>query len=409
MKNSKNLFIVGLIFGIVGVIVSFLLIREYYGNAGEFVSSLCSATGDPGSCEKVKNSDFSGFNFPVLGKIPVALFGFLFYGLVSVLNFFGMKETDDNKKQNYLSTILGFAILAFIIDMVLFAISLFVIGAVCSLCFVTYIATLLVLIISYMNLKTIDSNKGVFSNMGEKFLPSFTSNFLTYTIIVLVFFGCGLFMGRYQGGGNTIASSPDMLKAQIEAFEKKQPFDLKTDGVPFAGDPNSPIVIVKYHDYNCGHCAHTSHILHQILAEFQGLVKVYYKDFPLDGNCNRLVGRKTPDASSCIAAAASYCGFKQNKFYPVYTGIFMDAEQGVRHSVSSVKSVAEKVGLNMSQFQACVSSPSTAAFINSEVDESEKLNIQSTPSVYVNGKPLDPGTPNEKFLRELIIHLSKKI
>jgi protein-disulfide isomerase len=408
MKKEKLFFLSGLGASLLGLILSYLLTREYYGNAGDIVSSLCSATGEASSCETVKNSSFSGFELPLIGKLPIALFGFLFYGFLSIIQFFGLRETDTTKKTNILSVVLGISLVGLILDILLLGISAFVIKAICSLCFVTYIATALVVLFSSLNLKNIQPQQGVMQTMNQNFFPTFKSQILNYTIIVLLFFGCGLYMGRYKDNGEKLVSSEDMVKSKIDAYEKRPVQSLDLTDVPFAGDPNAPIVIVKYADYNCGHCMHASHILHQILAEFQGLVKVYYKDFPLDGNCNRLVGRKSPDGSSCIAAATAICAHKQNKFYPVYTGLFRDTENGVRHSVISAKAIIEKAGLNTQVFQACLSSPATVAYLNKEVDETEKLNIQSTPSLYVNGKALDSGTPEIEFLRKLIIHLSKK-
>ncbi|HNK94750.1 MAG TPA: thioredoxin domain-containing protein, partial [Leptospiraceae bacterium] len=173
-------------------------------------------------------------------------------------------------------------------------------------------------------------------------------------------------------------------------------------------NPNARVTIVKYADLNCGHCMHTSHILRQLLAEFPDQIKIYYKNFPLDGTCNPLVQRKDPSASSCIAASAALCANKQGKFKEVYNGLYTDTENGIRHTISSVREIATKSGVNVQQLQTCMGSTEIQNFILQEVKEGEVLNIQSTPSLYVNNKPLDPGTPNPNFLKALVEHLLAK-
>jgi protein-disulfide isomerase/uncharacterized membrane protein len=408
MKSRNSLLYILIGISLIGLILSFLLTREYFGNAGELVSSLCSAVGPEGSCDKVKESDYSAFKVPGLGEIPIALFGFAFYGFVGSLAFFGLKQEESKE---HVAVIFGVSLLALVVDAILLGISVFAIGAVCSLCAFTYIATIGLVIGSYQFIQRNFPEKGSMEQMKENLFPAIKKNLLTYLITGMAFFACGLGGGKM--GTKTppakLGSSKDMIQASIEAYDKAPVNNISLQGVPFAGEEKSPIIIVKYADYNCGHCMHTSHALSAILAEYSGLVKVYYKNFPLDGHCNRLMGRKSPDASSCIAASAGLCAHKQNKFFPFYKSLYDDTELGVRHSGASVLSIAKATGLNIPAFQACMSGQEIPAFIAREVNEGEILNIQSTPSVYVNGKALAPGSPDPQFLRELIKHISAKL
>jgi len=121
------------------------------------------------------------------------------------------------------------------------------------------------------------------------------------------------------------------------------------------------------------------------------------------------MNRKNPNASSCVAATGALCADKQNKFVPFYNALYEDSERGVRHSVPTVLEIAKNQGLNMQNFQSCLNSPEIKAKIAKDVDESEKLNIQSTPSLFINDKALDSGSPDPQFLKALVRHLSKKV
>jgi len=211
-----------------------------------------------------------------------------------------------------------------------------------------------------------------------------------------------------SGGGDTIATADKTTQIQkvITEYDKLGTLGIDLSNAPVVGDKNAPVTIVKFHDYNCGHCMHASKILAQILSSYSGIVKIVYKNFPLDGTCNRLVGRVQPGGSSCVAASASICANDQGKFYPVYESLFVDNEKGVMHSASSVMEIARKTGLDVEKFNQCMASPRTRNLINKDVADGEKLKIDSTPSLFVNDKRIPSGTPDIDFLKSLIDHLA---
>ena len=92
---------------------------------------------------------------------------------------------------------------------------------------------------------------------------------------------------------------------------------------------------------------------------------------------------------------------------PVYTALYSDTEKGVMHTASSVSQIASASGLNIAGFQKCMNSSDTRDQISKEVEEAGALRIESTPSLFVNNKPIRSGTPDIDFLRALIKQLMK--
>lgn len=81
---SKNK--ISIILSALGLILSFLLIQKYYGDPSSVGETLCNALSETGSCDKVSESAYSAIrNVPGLGDLPIALFGFVFYGFVGFL------------------------------------------------------------------------------------------------------------------------------------------------------------------------------------------------------------------------------------------------------------------------------------------------------------------------------------
>lgn len=398
---SKNK--ISIILSVLGLVFSFLLIQKYYGDPGSVGETLCNALSESGSCDKVSESAYSAIrNVPGLGDLPIALFGFLFYGFVGFL--FVLSEIKKESAEVNLRLAFYVLLLGLIADLGLFLLSVGVIKALCGLCAATYVVTILLLAVNFTTFKSI-SDKSI-----GTVLNSLNGNIFNFIIVILFFFVLGLYGGKISTGGARLvsgaANGEKSIPEQLKEFGTTPTVSIDLKDAPVVGDPNAPITIVKYADFNCGHCMYTSKILKSFLSEYNGIIKVAYKNFPLDGNCNRLVGRKSPEASSCVAASAALCANQQKKFYPVYTGLYDDNEAGVMHTAVTVTRLAEKNGLNMDQFRSCMSSTKIRDQINREVDEAEKLRINSTPTLFINNKPLPKsGTPNVEFLHQLIRQL----
>lgn len=334
---SKNK--ISIILSVLGLIFSFLLIQKYYGDPSSIGETICNTLSESGSCDKVSESAYSAIrNVPGLGDIPIALFGFLFYGFVGFL--FVLSEIKKESAEANLRLAFYVLILGLTADLGLFLLSVGVIKALCGLCVATYVVTILLLAVNFSAFKSL-SDKSV-----GAVLNSLNGNFFNFIIVILSFFVLGLYGGKISTNGARLvsgtANGEKSISEQLKEFGTTPAVSIDLKDVPVVGDPNAPITIVKYADFNCGHCMHTSKILKSFLSEYNGIIKVAYKNFPLDGNCNRLVGRKAPEASSCVAASAALCANEQKKFYPVYTGLYDDNEAGVMHTAVTVTRLAEK-------------------------------------------------------------------
>jgi len=212
---KSNTFLYTGIISLLGVITSFFLIREFYGTAGDFVNSLCSVTGGDNGCETVAASTYSGIRgIPFFGDIPVALFGFTYYGFILSLSYTGNKHPEES--EDTLRLIFQLSLLGLLVDIILFGISIFLVRAICPLCIFTYFVTLFLGIISYMELKRRQTGRIFWG-----FPPGlFKKESFNYLLIVLFFITCGLAGGRMGRGGTQIASTGDqsLIQKKIDAY-----------------------------------------------------------------------------------------------------------------------------------------------------------------------------------------------
>ncbi|GBF49941.1 vitamin K epoxide reductase family protein [Leptospira ryugenii] len=409
MDLKKKINLMGIIISFIGVLVSFLLAIEYFGLGTQNIAEgACSTLGGGDSCAKVAESSYSYIPFPFLGNVPIALFGFGFYATVLYLFGTNFKSKVEEEAKNSARIIFALGALAFLVDIGLLIISVFVLETICRLCLITYFITAAILVLSYLLLQAEALD---FKKAGSLILGSLG----TLSVVFLFNFSVGFTASKLIASpkSNHLATSKDMDKSAIEerikAYEASANLNIDLTGSASMGKPDAPIVIVKFADFNCGHCMHTSHILQKVLAEYDGMVRVIYKNFPLDGSCNRLVGEPRPGATSCIAAAAAICANKQGKFEAMYHGLYENTEKGVAHTASSVLNLASLNGINTAQLKSCMSSSETQNLLNKEIDSAEKLDIKATPSLFINDKRIESGTPNPEFLKALIERLIKKL
>lgn len=154
----------------------------------------------------------------------------------------------------------------------------------------------------------------------------------------------------------------------------------RSGAVGFAiGDPAAPVTVVEYSDFSCPHCADLSNTMHQLIDEYvrDGRVKLVFKPITF-----------VNPVYSTPAAQAAICAGEQGKFWEmhdqIWTIFYANGSGGYVPRLLSPRAVS--IGLNMSQYDACLSSAQTQADVNGVLDEARQMGITGTPAIYVNGE-----------------------
>lgn len=172
---------------------------------------------------------------------------------------------------------------------------------------------------------------------------------------------------------------------------------LKTDLQPSFGEPGAPVVIVMFSDFQCSFCKEEAKIIRQNVAStFPTQVRVYFKDFPLEPI--------HPWAKP--AAIAGRCVFRQKPaaFWDYHDWIFAHQDE------ISPENLKEKVaewtktkGIEPIQFAACIDNKATEPEVDKSQAEGKALGINSTPTLFVNGRRLVGNLPWPQ-LKQIIDH-----
>nr|VFK43076.1 MAG: Thioredoxin [Candidatus Kentron sp. SD] len=150
--------------------------------------------------------------------------------------------------------------------------------------------------------------------------------------------------------------------------------EIHTQGFPAKGDPKAPVTIVEFADYQCPHCKTASDAIGRIFEQFKGKVRKIYIDY--------LVTRSP--VSTLIAQGAT-CADQEGKFWPYHELAYQ--RQATLRKSSSVE-IAKEVGLDPEDFIRCSQSEEAKAKVARANAEARRLGLQSTPTIFVNGKRL---------------------
>jgi protein-disulfide isomerase len=155
---------------------------------------------------------------------------------------------------------------------------------------------------------------------------------------------------------------------------------IKTDYQPSIGTPGAPVVLVEFSDFECPYCQQQAKMLREELVKaYPKEVRLYYLDFPLES--------LHPWAKS--AAMIGRCVFHQNAaaFWDYHDWIFENQEQVTPENLKDKSfEFAKSKGIDASQLSKCVETGATEAEVNKTRAEGKALDINSTPTMFVNGR-----------------------
>jgi protein-disulfide isomerase len=147
-------------------------------------------------------------------------------------------------------------------------------------------------------------------------------------------------------------------------------------------------VILVFSDFQCPFCATFAATVHELQARHPDRVRLVVRHFPLE----------TIHPHARAAALASECAREQNRFEAYHDALFKSqSEIGVRSWVD----LATAAGVDITVFQRCMVRARPLERIKADVAWGERLGVQGTPTIYVNGLLLQ-GAPTLGRLEKLI-------
>ncbi len=144
---------------------------------------------------------------------------------------------------------------------------------------------------------------------------------------------------------------------------------------PVLGDPNAPVTIEIYSDFECPYCARfANNVMPRLIADYviTGKAKLVYKYFPLPFH---------PNARN--AAYIAMCANTKGKFWHIHDKFY----KNFSNLGDVLSESAYDVGLTAKDLEQCLSDLSVLdSFIDSTMQAALQKGIRATPTLVINGK-----------------------
>jgi protein-disulfide isomerase len=189
------------------------------------------------------------------------------------------------------------------------------------------------------------------------------------------------FLSRQVQRGRTRPQVEAAYKARFAADQVKE---IALEDSPSKGNPNAPVLLVEFADFQCPACRAARPVVEETMKKHEGQTRLVFKHFPL------AIHQYAEKAARGARAAQA-----QGKFWEMYAALFDNQE---RLSPAVVDELAKGLGLDMAKFSKDMDSESMADAVSRDRKQGERLDIQSTPTLYINGRQF-PATPD--FAEEL--------
>ncbi len=152
------------------------------------------------------------------------------------------------------------------------------------------------------------------------------------------------------------------------------------------GNPNAPIVIVEYSDFECPFCKTFHATMHQVVNAYgkSGKVAWVYRQFPIPQLHTKAY--QEAEASECAAELGG-----NDAFWKYADRIFALTPSNDGLDLALLPEIAEDIGLDRAKFEQCLSSGRHRAAVEASANDAVAAGAQGTPQSYIlAGKEIVP-------------------
>ena len=386
MMNKKLTLIS--ILSAIGAVVSIWQTRLFFmtrGGMGGF-HSFCNI-GQSFDCTAIEMSPYSEIfgGFPLSG---VAIAGYL---VIFIFSLYGFSET---LRKNIRDILLIFAGIAVAFSMIYLAIMLGKIGKLCLICLGVDVINFALLGIVMSLPKNEDKIVPSEKMSSARFVGTGTMAIIAAFMIV---------KATNPQDGMKKEDVNDLVESVLNSPVTQ--IAIPADA-PTIGNPNAPITIVKFSDFQCPACKMAANAIHPLIKRYPNDIKFVFMNFPLAPECNPdPLLKHTMHEFACEAGTVGVCAYQQGKYNEAYEILF---DQQSTFEVGKIADLLAGVpGLDLPKLKECMKLPSTMEKIRSDSMVGVNAKIQSTPTFFINGKKLEGGLPTSVWI-EIIDRMLKK-
>lgn len=378
---------IGIVLALIGVALSvYSTLHHLELKAAGATDAVCNINATF-NCDAVAKSQYSE-----IAGVPLGVFGLGYFASLLLLIGFAMGGGKAAREHFYAYSAL--VLVGVIVSAVLAVLSFTQVGAACLACIGVYIVCLLqgAALVIYRSEVQRATQSGAASQ--QSLLKEVSSGATTAAIAVAAVVAIFSFIPKpapkiATSDSATTPADPNTPQLAATAEEIKITRSAYAGlGEDFRKGPDdAKVTIVEFADFQCPACSQVKTMLNQLEGEYKGKVQVVYRNFPLDSTCNSSVRQKMHEFS-CNAAVMARCAGQYGKFWEMHGNLF-DRQREM--SNEKIKLWAKEIGLTDEQINSCWTNKDILAKIKDDVAEGLRLNIDSTPTLFFNGRKVIGG------------------
>ena len=172
------------------------------------------------------------------------------------------------------------------------------------------------------------------------------------------------------------------------------------ENVKIKGPKDAPIHMVVYSDFQCPACLMALVPIEELRAEFSDQMQIEFRHFPLE----------RPHKWALTAAVFAECAAEQGKFWEFHDRLFREQEiwSKSEDAIPFLARYAAELGMHYQNLEQCIADPKTLARVRYEHSTGEKLKVQSTPTISINGHLLVGGLQLKQQGKSVVIEELKR-
>jgi len=199
--------------------------------------------------------------------------------------------------------------------------------------------------------------------------------------------------GRHAVVGQILPFGAHPFEAARKELEKR------ANG-PSRGPATAPVMVVEFSDMQCPHCKEAQPTLDKLAAEDTN-VRIVFQNFPIAQIHDWSM--KAAEYADCVGRSSNDAFWK-----------FIESVYGAQSDITAanadekLKGFADAAGVNGTEIAACAAKPETETRVQHSIDLGRSLDVNSTPTIFINGRALSAGGIPYEVLQKLVDFAAKE-
>jgi protein-disulfide isomerase len=187
------------------------------------------------------------------------------------------------------------------------------------------------------------------------------------------------------------ASRPGAANS-AELYQKASPGAVPPN---YLGAPNAAVTIEEFADFQCSACAAMHPMVQELRAAYGDRVRIIFRQFPLSIPAH--------DKAYDAAVAAEAAGL-QGRFWDMQNLLFANQQTWGRspNHRKLFEEYAQRISLDVARFSNDMIGIPAKNRVDADLQRGRSLNVGSTPTFYINGKPVGTQSMTLAGMRQVI-------